>query len=197
VWRAGGGPGNSVRLELVRASAADLTGASVSQGGRGSIRPPLISSPPPRLGSSNPPAPTSGTRPVANALRGKVLVIDDEPAMGRIMTRLLGEEHDVTAVTSGPEALALFEKGARFDVILCDLMMPQMTGAQFYERLAELVPEQLAGVVMLTGGAFTPDASAFVSSRQIGVLEKPFEPRRLRAEVERRVRARSAKSSSS
>ncbi|TMB29249.1 MAG: response regulator, partial [Deltaproteobacteria bacterium] len=63
-----------------------------------------------------------------NAPRGRVLVVDDEPMVGSSIRRLLGRDHDVVVVQSGKDAVAKIAAGERYDVILCDLLMPEMTG---------------------------------------------------------------------
>jgi CheY-like chemotaxis protein len=66
--------------------------------------------------------------------------------------------------------------GERFDVILSDLMMPQMTGMDLFGELARRVPEAVPRVVFLTGGAFTPRARDFLEQVPNNRLEKPIDP---------------------
>jgi DNA-binding NarL/FixJ family response regulator len=110
-----------------------------------------------------------------------VLVIDDEPAIGRSVRRLL-KEHEVVAVTRVAEGLDLVHR-APFDVILCDLMMPEGTGIQFYEGLRATRPDLCERVVFLTGGAFTPGARDFLDAGRHVVIDKPFDVELLRAIV--------------
>jgi two-component system NtrC family sensor kinase len=116
-------------------------------------------------------------RPAAR--RARVLVIDDEAIIRRAIQRTLAAQHDVTSVASGREALRLVEDGARFDVIFCDLTMPEMTGIELHAALTELAPAQARALVFLTGGAFTEGSRAFVEAVANPVLEKPFDPRQL------------------
>src|SRR5262249_46159454 len=74
------------------------------------------------------------------APRGRVLVIDDEESLGQAIRRYLGQEHDVEAVTSARVALDLLAGGARYDVILCDLMMPQITGMELHATISKIDP---------------------------------------------------------
>lgn len=111
-----------------------------------------------------------------------ILVIDDEPMVGRAITRMLVPPHRVVFVGSAAEALALLADG-RFDTILCDLMMPEMTGMALYERLVVEAPAHAARMVFLTGGAFTPEAADFLERVPNARLEKPFTPAQLRAAV--------------
>ena len=119
--------------------------------------------------------------------RGRILVIDDEPAIAKALQRTLSAEHEVVAVCLAEEALARIGAGERFDVILCDLMMPQMTGMALHAELSRIAPEQADRMVFLTGGAFTPRARAFLDETPNQVVEKPFEARLLRALINERI----------
>jgi CheY-like chemotaxis protein len=70
-------------------------------------------------------------------------------------------------------------EGQRFDAILCDLMMPEMSGPRFYEELARLAPEQAQRVIFMTGGAFTEQSRAFLSDTGLPCVDKPLELQRL------------------
>jgi CheY-like chemotaxis protein len=120
--------------------------------------------------------------------RGRVLVVDDEPSVGRTICRMLSDEHEVEATTSASEALARIASGEHFDVILCDLMMPIMTGMDLHDELARAGTGHADRMVFLTGGAFTPRARAFVDEVANARLEKPFELQMLRAIVNERLR---------
>jgi CheY-like chemotaxis protein len=114
--------------------------------------------------------------PVSKATRrGTVLVIDDEEPLAAAIRRYLGGDHDVTAVLGGSAALDLMAAGKRYDLVLCDLMMPQVTGMEVYDRVLALDPAQAARIVFLTGGAFTPSAREFLDSVKNRRLEKPFD----------------------
>jgi signal transduction histidine kinase len=124
-------------------------------------------------------------RPVApHAGRiGAVLVIEDEPALGRVIQRLLAP-HKVTVVNRANEALARVSAGETFDLILCDLMMPEMTGMDFYAELSRTFPEIAARVVFMSGGAFTPGAREFLETTSNRRIDKPIDTARLRRLVE-------------
>ncbi|MCB9730880.1 MAG: PAS domain-containing protein [Deltaproteobacteria bacterium] len=113
-----------------------------------------------------------------------VLIVDDEPAIGIVLRRLLAD-HEVTAVTTAAEALALLESGRRYHVILSDLMMPVMSGMEFYQEVSRSIPEQASRVVLVSGGAFTPRAHAFLDAVPNERLDKPFTPSAIRELVQR------------
>ncbi|MFL5344029.1 MAG: two-component regulator propeller domain-containing protein [Hyalangium sp.] len=138
-----------------------------------------------------PPAPaqpskeTSGVFPptVPSESRSRLLVIDDEPLLIASLSRTLSPEYEVVSLTSARKALERLRAGERYALILCDLMMPEMTGMELYETLRPEVPEMAERMVFLTGGAFTEAARAFLNSTHLPWLEKPFEPERLRARL--------------
>jgi CheY-like chemotaxis protein len=115
----------------------------------------------------------------APTARRRILVVDDEPIVCFSLERLLSREGEVVAVTSARHALACIEAGARFDVILCDVMMPEMDGASMYAELRKLVPGQAERMVFVTGGAFTARTRDFMSSVPNPRISKPFDVERL------------------
>ncbi len=115
-----------------------------------------------------------------SARRARVLVVDDEPAIGRAIGRLLARQHDVSVATDAREALRRIAAGDVFDVILCDLMMSGMTGMDFFETLRTQHPALALRVVFMTGGTFTPRGQAFLRSTGNATLTKPVDPVALR-----------------
>ncbi|MBK6687884.1 MAG: response regulator [Deltaproteobacteria bacterium] len=110
----------------------------------------------------------------ANPARRKVLVVDDELAITQVVDRLLRAQHQVTTCTRATDALALLNRGERFDLIFLDLMMPNMSGEELYHRLSALDPEQAQRVVFMTGGAFSHAAANFLAQIPNRRLYKPF-----------------------
>jgi PAS domain S-box-containing protein len=115
--------------------------------------------------------------------RGRVLVIDDEPMITRVVHRVLKSHHDVVIEHAAAAALARIAAGERFDAILCDLMMPEVSGMDVHDELARIAPDQLARTTFMTGGAFTERARQFVERLGGRVLAKPFQPADLVAVV--------------
>ncbi|MEO8876908.1 MAG: response regulator, partial [Polyangiaceae bacterium] len=117
--------------------------------------------------------------------RARVLIIDDEPAIGRTLARSLGSRHDVVTLTSGKEALARISAGERFDAILSDLMMPEVTGMEIHQELSRFAPDQAQRMIFLTGGAFTEDARNFLSVVQNARVDKPFDIAEILTRIDR------------
>jgi nitrogen-specific signal transduction histidine kinase/CheY-like chemotaxis protein len=118
--------------------------------------------------------------------RGRVLVVDDDALVRVAVRRVLSSRHDVFEAEA-PDALARLRAGERFDVVLCDILMPVVTGMDLYRAVAEAAPEQAARFVFMTAGAFTPAARAFLETSGMRRLAKPFDPAELRETVDRLV----------
>ena len=125
-----------------------------------------------------------GARPPRAIACAAVLVVDDEPALGLVLRRVL-RDHDVSVVTTAKAALQLLDAGKRFDVILSDLMMPEMSGMDFHAELARRFPAYLERLIFVTGGAFTPAGKEFLERVPNARIRKPFEPRAVRELVQR------------
>ena len=84
----------------------------------------------------------------------------------------------------GSEALALVTAGHQFDVILCDLQMPETDGATVYRKLCALAPAMAERMVFISGGAYTAEMRHFLETVTNRVLEKPVRPEVLMAAVD-------------
>ncbi|MBL8914533.1 MAG: hybrid sensor histidine kinase/response regulator [Archangium sp.] len=113
----------------------------------------------------------SGTTPVPQLKRQRILVVDDEPAILRALERMLARTHELTLARNGKEALALLGAGLEYDMVLCDLMMPDVSGIEIWQQLS---PAQQSKCVFMTGGTFTDDAERFVREKSVPIVEKPF-----------------------
>ena len=119
-----------------------------------------------------PPPSISAIRRAAGG-RLSILVVDDEPVIARLIQKAL-VDHDVTTASDGREAVALMGENA-YDVILCDLIMPEMTGMDVYRAALQRATPMHDRIVFMTGGAFTQRARDFLESVPNLRIEKPFE----------------------
>jgi CheY-like chemotaxis protein len=99
----------------------------------------------------------------------------------------LRDDHDVEICCKPRQALEKLLAGSSFDVIFCDLMMPDLTGMALHAAVAEKLPEQAERFVFVTGGAFTTGARTFVDSVSNTFLDKPFDMKALRAVLAKHV----------
>jgi CheY-like chemotaxis protein len=102
-----------------------------------------------------------------------VLVVDDERLVGSSLRRLLGGDHEVTVVGSSRMALRRVEQGERFDAIIADVMMPDLTGVELQQELARLAPGMARRFVFVTAGAFGDDVRALLEGTGAPLLHKP------------------------
>jgi len=171
---SGTGLGLSICHGIVKSLGGDIT--VVSELGSGTTFSIVLPPAPAKAATATAPA-----KATVAAVRGRVLLIDDENALLRAMQRILeDEEHFVEVTQSARDALAMIERGDRFDLILSDLMMPIMTGVDFYEALLARNPVLAHSVVFVSGGAITAKVDAFLKSVPNLRMEKPFKAAQLR-----------------
>ncbi len=127
--------------------------------------------------------------PLPAPKRGRILIVDDEISVARTLKALLQNEHDLTLAGSGAQALSAIVAAPEpsFDVIMCDLMMPGMSGMELYERLKQEHPGLEKRMVFMTGGVSMDRARDFLATSSNLTFEKPFDFDRLRQTLRRLV----------
>ena len=111
----------------------------------------------------------------------RLLIIDDNQDILVVLRQMLNDAFQVATVPSAQEGLQRFVEGETFDVVLCDLTMPGMTGMEWYEKIKAEFPEMEKRILFMTGGPRSSEAAEFMKVMGKRVVEKPFEPRTLRA----------------
>jgi PAS domain S-box-containing protein len=109
-----------------------------------------------------------------------VLVVDDEPDIGRMlaeMLRTLGYRSDVKVTGEAAQA-ALRERD--YDAVLCDLRLPGLDGPTLYDWMAEHRPNLCARTAFITADTLSASSHRFLTRAKRPVLEKPFLPADLR-----------------
>lgn len=109
------------------------------------------------------------------ATEGRVLIVDDEPMMGTTLRMALSEAHQVVIVESGHAAKELLARDPGFDAIVCDLMMPDLSGMDLHAWLVTEAPELARRMVFMTGGAYTDGARRFLGGVSNPSIQKPFD----------------------
>jgi signal transduction histidine kinase len=123
-------------------------------------------------------------------LFGRILIIDDEPKIAEAVRDMCGVGHETRVVTNGRDALALLMQepdDKRFDVILCDLHMPDISGMELHQKLAENRLATAERMVFMTGGTFSERSREFVSRVANECIDKPIDAQRLRELVAKRI----------
>jgi CheY-like chemotaxis protein len=104
--------------------------------------------------------------------RLRILIVDDEPLVGRMIARLM-HAHEVTTVTSGEAALATLATDDRFDAILCDLIMPEMSGVKLAAAIADRHGDLRSRMAFLAGRNVSPDAKRMLAGGDTRWVTKP------------------------
>jgi signal transduction histidine kinase/ActR/RegA family two-component response regulator len=107
-------------------------------------------------------------------MRRRILAVDDEALLLKAYRRMLGEAHELVTALGGQEALNVLARDTRFDVVLCDLQMPEMSGMDLHALVAERHPALADRFVFVTGGAFSGEARRFLEESVPAVIQKPF-----------------------
>jgi PAS domain S-box-containing protein len=167
------GVGTGLGLPICRQILADMGARIDIESARGSGTVVRVSLPVATDASTTMALPVA-RRAVPAPRRARILVVDDELMIGHLARRALSGEHDVFLESSGRSAIGRIAAGDRFDVILCDLMMPEVTGMDLHGEVSKLDPRLASDMVFMSGGAFTPDARAFLAEVPNARIEKPF-----------------------
>ncbi len=117
--------------------------------------------------------------------RLNVFVIDDEE---RVLTYLENalSHHDVSVESDGRRAIARVCSGD-FDIVLCDLMMPRMSGMEIYAELKEKCPNAAERMLFMTGGVFAEEVAGFLDTLPGRWVEKPINSGELESRIWKRI----------
>lgn len=170
----GTGLGLSIGREIIERAGGTITaesplpGADPPRGARFTITLPAA-------GQSAPVSPRPGSLPAPGEARprARVLIVEDEAPLARALAEEIGRHHEVTLADNGERAQARLAEG-RFDVVLCDLRMPVMSGEGLYSRVAERDEEQARAFIFMTGVGFGAEVERFLAASGRPMLEKPF-----------------------
>jgi signal transduction histidine kinase/ActR/RegA family two-component response regulator len=179
----GTGLGLPISLGIVRTLGGEIVVDSRSgQGATFRVRLPADESRAPVRVSTPVPVPARGYP------RRRLLAIDDEALLLKAYRRMLGDAHELTTALGGTEALRVLERDTAFDVVLCDLQMPEMSGMEVHAAVRERYPALAERFIFVTGGAFSSDARKFLEDSVSVVIQKPFRVEDMMALIDRTAR---------
>ncbi|MEO6950903.1 MAG: ATP-binding protein [Polyangia bacterium] len=163
----GSGLGLSMSYSIVAAHGGEITVESVV--GKGTAFRV-------RLPSTEPPAGQATAVEVTTPVRRlRALIVDDDAGVARALGRALGANHDVVILDSARAAQRTLEQDASFDIVICDLMMPEVTGMDLYEWAVVAHPQIAERMLFMTGGAFSERSEIFAQRMADRMLHKPFD----------------------
>jgi CheY-like chemotaxis protein len=122
-------------------------------------------------------------------MQKSILIIDNEPEIVRLVEEILSEQYDIVSALSGIEALDILQSNSNFDLILLDLMMPEMDGWKVYDQLKDdTILAQIP--VAVFSARFKPDYINWaISEKQVDdYIVKPFEMQDFIERVQRLVK---------
>lgn len=125
--------------------------------------------------SATAPQATGDPAPTWTAIPGRrALVADDEPGLRKLLHRLLTRRGFAVDIAEDGLLASNMVELNRYDVILCDVQMPRMTGTQLFDRLRRRQPHLASAFALISGDTLDPSVQAFAETSQIPLLAKPF-----------------------
>jgi signal transduction histidine kinase/CheY-like chemotaxis protein len=177
----GTGLGLPISLGIVRGLGGEITvEAPAGNGATFRVRLPASDAVPAEVRE-----PTPEPLPAQPPTRRRILAVDDEALLLKAYRRMLGDAHELVTALGGQEALRTLERDAGFDVVLCDLQMPEMSGMELHAQVRSTYPALAERFVFVTGGAFSGEARRFMEESVSAVIQKPFRVEDLLTLVER------------
>jgi len=116
-----------------------------------------------------------------------VLIVDDDARSSAALSGVLSDHLEVVVLADPAEAVARIAAGERYDVVLCDLTMRGMMGAEIFARICAASRRQAARIVFLSSGTMPLSLAEFLSRVDNPCLQRPFDLQVVRALVDRRV----------
>ncbi len=173
----GTGLGLAICRDIVAAAGGEISADSIAgQGACFRVRLPRVE----RTALAAPAASRSASAPLPSASRSaRILIIDDEPRVARALHRIL-RAYDCVVTTSGEEGKRALQGDREFDLIFCDIMMPDVSGVDLHAWLLETNPRLANRMYFVTGGAFTDLAKQLVQRLPGRVIAKPFDVAEIR-----------------
>lgn len=123
-------------------------------------------------------------------MKGRILIVDDEPSIISVLKRRFGEKYDLVAAPNGQDAWQLLSSGEEFDVVLCDVILPYLNGMLLYKKLKQARLDVAERIIFITGDPLSPAVASFFVTVKNKTFDKPFDLGELTKAVEVVMKAR-------
>ncbi|HOU89641.1 MAG TPA: response regulator [Polyangiaceae bacterium] len=132
---------------------------------------------------------TAAGQPTAPRRRKRILIVDDDPAIGRMLARLFERDHDVVIAGDGPSAIALASRAPAPDLALLDIMMPVMDGLTLALRFKAMPETRKMPVIFITAKGASTDVIRGIQAGARSYIVKPFRLEDVREKVHKALGA--------
>ena len=122
--------------------------------------------------------------------QARILVVDDDPALLEQAEMILEDEYEVSLAVSGKQAVSFLERGQDADLILLDVLMPEMDGFKTMEAIREIPGCSEIPIIFLTSLTDSESELQCLASGAADYIPKPFDPRILTLRIARRLQNR-------
>ncbi|MDI6809687.1 MAG: response regulator [Candidatus Eisenbacteria bacterium] len=166
----GTGLGLSICYGIVKEHQGNISAASQSgQGATLLVELPIVETKPIAETKEKP------QREAASAPTASILVVDDEEGILDLLNDFLGAKgYEVDTVSSGEKALEKL-RARTYDLIMCDMKMPNMSGQELHSEIKMILPELSKRMIFLTGDTVNPETESFVRRAGNKCIAKPFD----------------------
>jgi two-component system NtrC family sensor kinase len=111
---------------------------------------------------------------IAKQRRPRVLVVDDEPILRRVIERGLRDRFDLVVAADGQQAIEALDGGAKVDIVLTDIRMPRLDGFGLHDAILQRDPQLAARTIFMSASTGEPAVVERVSSIGGRIITKPF-----------------------
>lgn len=112
-------------------------------------------------------------------VRKSILIVDDDPVTLNILERILGKYHEIVTVNSSLEALKILSQKNKFDLVITDIHMPDVSGIDLYKFILNNHPGLERNMIFMSGGVMNETTNDFIIQTKNDLLLKPFTPEQL------------------
>jgi two-component system NtrC family sensor kinase len=107
--------------------------------------------------------------------KNRILIIDDEENILQVLRKALEREgYEIDTLLDAQEGLSILAS-SDYDLILCDMEMPRLSGIEYYLEIEERLPEMTDRFLFMTGEIQSPSIQKFLQDNRVSIISKPFD----------------------